>query len=152
MILDMIQDCRYSRRSTDRWTLSKNSTTRQMDSRVWRKAGLYWRMIVFFTYIQGSYLYPAKYNLEWIRCLTYLQAWSPIHPFVLPAWTTSPSNPAKSALLFLCRTEADSRPQISLPNISEKNLPSARRTPHRARPTSQTPYQILVLTIGTHQN
>jgi hypothetical protein len=29
MILDMIQGCRYLRRSTDRWTLSKNSTTRQ---------------------------------------------------------------------------------------------------------------------------
>jgi hypothetical protein len=29
MILDMIQGCRYSRKSTDRWTLSKNSTTRQ---------------------------------------------------------------------------------------------------------------------------
>jgi hypothetical protein len=33
-----------------------------------------------------------------------------------------------------------------LPNISEKILPSTRRTPHRAGPTSQTPYQILVLT------
>jgi hypothetical protein len=29
-------------------------------------------MIVYVTYIQGSYLYPAKYNLEWICCLTYL--------------------------------------------------------------------------------
>jgi hypothetical protein len=29
MILDMIQGCWYSRRSTDRWFLSKNSTTRQ---------------------------------------------------------------------------------------------------------------------------
>jgi hypothetical protein len=29
-------------------------------------------MIVFVTYIQETYLYPVKYNLEWIRCLTYL--------------------------------------------------------------------------------
>jgi hypothetical protein len=33
-----------------------------------------------------------------------------------------------------------------LPNTSEKSFPSSRRTPHRAGPTSQTPYQILVLT------
>jgi hypothetical protein len=48
--------------------------------------------------------------------------------------------------LFLCRTGADSRPQISLPNISEKILPSTKRTLYRTGPTSQTPYQILVLT------
>jgi hypothetical protein len=34
MILDMIQGCRYLRRSTDRWFLSKNSTTRLKDSKV----------------------------------------------------------------------------------------------------------------------
>jgi hypothetical protein len=39
MILDMIQGCRYLRRSTDRWFPSKNSTTRLKDSKVWRKAG-----------------------------------------------------------------------------------------------------------------
>jgi hypothetical protein len=33
-----------------------------------------------------------------------------------------------------------------LPNTSEKTFPSSRRTPYRAGPTSQTPYQILVLT------
>jgi hypothetical protein len=35
-----------------------------------------------------------------------------------------------------------------LPNTSEKFFPSSRRTPDRAGPTSQTPYQILVLTAG----
>jgi hypothetical protein len=34
-----------------------------------------------------------------------------------------------------------------LPNISEKILPSTRRTLYRTGPTSQTPYQILVLTV-----
>jgi hypothetical protein len=29
-------------------------------------------MIVFVTYIQGSYLYPVEYNCEWIHCLTKL--------------------------------------------------------------------------------
>jgi hypothetical protein len=33
MILDMIQGCRYLRRSTDQWFLSKNSTTRLKDSK-----------------------------------------------------------------------------------------------------------------------
>jgi hypothetical protein len=47
-----------------------DDTTR--DYRIWRKAGVYPRMIVLVTYIQGSYLYPVEYNFEWIRCLTYL--------------------------------------------------------------------------------
>jgi hypothetical protein len=34
MILDMIQGCRYLRRSTDRWLLSKNSMTRLKDSKI----------------------------------------------------------------------------------------------------------------------
>jgi hypothetical protein len=34
MILDMIQGCRYLWRLTDRWLLSKNSTTRLKDSKV----------------------------------------------------------------------------------------------------------------------
>jgi hypothetical protein len=36
-----------------------------------------------------------------------------------------------------------------LPNISENILPSTRRTLYRTGPTSQTPYQILVLTTTT---
>jgi hypothetical protein len=72
-----------------------------------------------------------------------LIAYPSIRPFCLSHVTVQSR---KISSLFLCRTEADSRPQISLPNISEKNLPSARRTPHRAGTTSQTPYQILVLT------
>jgi hypothetical protein len=44
------------------------------------------------------------------------------------------------------RRTADSRPQISLPKISENILPSTRRTLFRTGPTGQTPYQILVLT------
>jgi hypothetical protein len=44
---------------------------------------------------------------------------------------------------------ADSRPLILLPNTSKKTFPSTRRILHRAGPTSQTPYQILVLTVLT---
>jgi hypothetical protein len=106
-------------------------------------------MIVFVTYIQGSYLYPADYNCEWIHCLTKLDRLS-IHSSLL-IWATSPSNPAKSALLFLCRTGANSRPRISLPKISGNILPSTRRTLFRTGPTGQTHYQILVLTgVNSH--
>jgi hypothetical protein len=60
----------------------------------------------------------------------------------------SPSNPAKSALLFFCRTGADSRPRILLPKISEDVFPSTRRNLFRIGPTCHTPYQILVLTTS----
>jgi hypothetical protein len=53
MILDMKQGCQYLWRSTDRWTLSKNSTSRLKDSRVWRKAGLLWEC---FNY---NYIHPG---------------------------------------------------------------------------------------------
>jgi hypothetical protein len=59
MILDMIQGCRYLRRSTDRWLLSKNSTTRLKGLESWRKAGLLWNCSIPITDIKGSYLYPC---------------------------------------------------------------------------------------------
>jgi hypothetical protein len=58
MILDMMQGCRYLRRSTDRWLLSKNSTTRLKDSIGWRRAGLLWNCSIPITNTRGSYLYP----------------------------------------------------------------------------------------------
>jgi hypothetical protein len=39
--------------------------------------------------------------------------------------------------------------RLSLPNASEKSFLFTRRTPDRAGPTGQTPYQILVLTEST---
>jgi hypothetical protein len=59
MILDMIQGCRHLRKSTDRWTLSKNSTTRLKDSRVWRKAGLYWENFDYNYIHLGSLFIPC---------------------------------------------------------------------------------------------
>jgi hypothetical protein len=59
MILDMIKGCRYLRRSTYRLFLSKNSTTRLKDSKVWRKAGLLWNYSMSITNPKGSYLYPC---------------------------------------------------------------------------------------------
>jgi hypothetical protein len=59
MILDMIQGCRYLRRSTDRWLLSKNSRTRLKGLIGWRKAGLLWNCSIPITDIKGLYLYPC---------------------------------------------------------------------------------------------
>jgi hypothetical protein len=59
MILDMIQGCRHLRRLTDRWTLSKNSTTWLKDSRVWRKAGLYWENFDYNYIHPGSIFIPC---------------------------------------------------------------------------------------------
>jgi hypothetical protein len=48
---------------------------------------------VSFTYIQGSYLYPANYNCEWIHCLTKLDRLS-IHslPLIEPRHHPIPQN------------------------------------------------------------
>jgi hypothetical protein len=59
MILDMIQGCRYLRRSTDRWLLSKNSTTRLKDSKFGTGPVLLCRCSIPITYIKGLYLYPC---------------------------------------------------------------------------------------------
>jgi hypothetical protein len=60
MILDMIQGCRYLRRSTDRWLLSKNSTTRLEGLESWHGANLLWNCAIPLTNTKGSYLYPGS--------------------------------------------------------------------------------------------
>jgi hypothetical protein len=59
MILDMIQGCRYLRRSTDQWFLSKNSTTRLKDSKFGTGPVLLCRCSIPITDIKGLYLYPC---------------------------------------------------------------------------------------------
>jgi hypothetical protein len=59
MILDMIQGCRYLRRSTDRWLLSKNSTTQLKDSKVGTGPVLLWNCSIPITNTKGLYLYPC---------------------------------------------------------------------------------------------
>jgi hypothetical protein len=60
MILDMIQGCWYLQRSTDRWLLSKNSTTRLEGLESWHGAGLLWSCSIPITNTKGSYLYPCS--------------------------------------------------------------------------------------------
>jgi hypothetical protein len=56
----MIQGCRYLRRSTDRWLLSRNSTTRLKGLESWHGAGLLWNCSIPITNTKGSYLYPCS--------------------------------------------------------------------------------------------
>jgi hypothetical protein len=63
MILDMIQGCRYLRRSTDRWLLSKNSTTRLDGLESWHGAGLLWNCAIPITNTKG-YIYTL--SLTWL--------------------------------------------------------------------------------------
>jgi hypothetical protein len=59
MILDMIQGCWYLQRSTDRWLLSKNSTTRPEGLESWHEAGLLWYCLKPNTNTKVLYLYPG---------------------------------------------------------------------------------------------
>jgi hypothetical protein len=56
----MIQGCRYLRRSTDRWLLSKISTTRLEGLESWHGAGLLRNCSIPITNTKGSYLYPCS--------------------------------------------------------------------------------------------
>jgi hypothetical protein len=56
----MIQGCQYLRRSTDRWLLSKNSTTRLEGLKSWHRAGLLWNCSIPITNTKGLYLYPGS--------------------------------------------------------------------------------------------
>jgi hypothetical protein len=59
MILDMIQGCQYLWRLTDRWLLSKNSTTRLKDSKFGTGPVLLCRCSIPITDIKGLHLYPC---------------------------------------------------------------------------------------------
>jgi hypothetical protein len=59
MILDMIQGWRYLKRSTDRWLLSKNSTTRLKDSKFGTGLVLLCNCSIPITDTKGLYLYPC---------------------------------------------------------------------------------------------
>jgi hypothetical protein len=56
----MIQGCRYLRRSTDRWLLSKNSTTRLKGLEGWHGASLLWNCSMPITNTKGPCLYPCS--------------------------------------------------------------------------------------------
>jgi hypothetical protein len=145
MILDMIQGCRYLRRSTDRWTLSKNSTTRLKDSRVCRKAGLLWECFEY-NYIQPGFIFIPCHGMTpgGLRVQYLIPNLSPKCE-CLSIHSSLPLRPCHHAISqnqrkqSLCRTEANCRPQASLPNLFEETFLLPDGFFHQTRPTNQTP-------------
>jgi hypothetical protein len=126
----MIQGCRYLRRSTDRWLLSKNSTTRLKDSKGWRKAGLLWNCSIPITDTKGLYLYPCLNTtpgrLRVQHSLTKLMSWCQCpsrtrHQFVLSLCPGHVITHSRKTSFFkhkqsFCWMMAYCRLQASLPN------------------------------------
>jgi hypothetical protein len=128
MILDMIQGCRYLRRSTDRWTLSKNSTTRLKDSRVWRKAGSLWECFDY-NYIHPGFIFiPCRGMTPSGLRAQYLIPNLSLKRECLSIHSSLPLRPCHHAISrnqrkqSLYRTEANCRPQVPLPNPFEETF------------------------------
>jgi hypothetical protein len=134
MILDMIQGCRYLRRSTDRWLLSKNSTTRLKDSKDGTRPVCCEIVRFFITNAKGSYLYPCPNTTPSQPRLQHLlpklmpRRQCPSctrHQFVPSLYsghviTYSRMFPLPSAKQPFSRMMACFRPQASLPNALRK--------------------------------
>jgi hypothetical protein len=90
MILDMIQGCRYLWRSTDRWLLSKNSTTRLKDSKVGTgpvcceivRSILQTRRVYIYTLVLTRLLVDHEYNINVPVPMSVLHP-SSIRPFLI---------------------------------------------------------------------
>jgi hypothetical protein len=144
----MIQGCRYSWRSTDRWTLSKNSTTRQRTQGFGVKPVCIENVSNENTYIQGIYLYPVT---AWLRMdlIPNLSLNAIAYPSICPFRSSHVTTQSRktSATVFLPNGSKLSTAD-SFAEFFWRNLPSSGRTPHHVGPTGQTPYQILVLTVS----
>jgi hypothetical protein len=155
MILDVIQGCRYLRRSTDRWTLSKNSTTRQRTQGFGVKPVCYENVSNTITYNQGSYLYPVvawlledyAYNIWYLTYHPSANAYPSIRPFrsghvITQSHEISANSPFAE------------RKQLPTASFSVKsfwrNLPSPGQIfpPNWAHKSDSSLYQILVLTYA----
>jgi hypothetical protein len=150
MILDMIQGCRYLRRSTDRWLLSKNLTTRLKDSKVGVRPVLLWNCSIPITNIKGLYLYPCPNTtpdrlrvqhlipklMLWCQCPSRTVINSSL-PYIRAMSSRIPKNFLFKHKQFFCRMMAYCRPQASSPNpLRRFSCQMAFR--YQTRPTSQS--------------
>jgi hypothetical protein len=86
----MIQGCRYLRRSTDRWPLSKNSTTRLKDSKVGAgsvcceivRSLLQTRRVHIYTLVLTRFLVDHEYSINVSSPMSVLHP-SSIRPFLI---------------------------------------------------------------------
>jgi hypothetical protein len=151
MILDMIQGCRYLRRSTDRWLLSKNSTTRLKDSKVCTGSVLLCRCSIPITDIKGLYLYPCpnmapgRLRVQHLlpKLLSRHQCPSRTrHQFVPSLYPSHVITYSRKLPFFkrkqsFCRMMAYCRPQVSLPNPLRR-FSCRMAFLYQTRPTSQS--------------
>jgi hypothetical protein len=136
MILDMIQGCRYLRRSTDRWLLSKNSTSRLEGLESWHGAGLLWNCSIPITNTMGLYLYLVltrllvghDYNIYYSN----LTPWR--HVCLVSIINSSPSLYSIHVIMHSRMLFAFTRGTVLLPN--DDALPTAAPLPNALRKTS----------------
>jgi hypothetical protein len=167
MILDMIQGSRYLRRSTDRWLLSKNSTTRLEGLDSWHRAGLLWNCSIPITNTKGLYLYPgsnmtpSRPRLQYLlpKINTMVSCPSRIHHQLVSSFV---SNPRHHALL---NASAFIHGTVLLPNddvlptadastecFEENLLSNGVLLPNSAHMSVSSLYQFSVLTIVLIRN
>jgi hypothetical protein len=151
MILDMIQGCRYLRRSTDRWFLSKNSTTRLKDSMFGTGPVLLCGCSIPITDIKGLYLYlcpnttPGRLRVQHLMSKLMLRCQCPSrigHQLVLSLYrVTSPripeNFPLKAQTVLLPNDGALPTASI-LYRFLWGDFSSRMAFHHQARPTSQS--------------
>jgi hypothetical protein len=151
----MIQGCRYLRRSTDRWTLSKNSTTRLKDSRVWRKAGLLCECFDY-NYIHPGFIFiPCRgMTSSGLRAQYLIPILSPsanAYPSIRPFRSGHVTTQSRE---IIANSPFVERKQLPTANSSAesfwRNLPSSGRIflPSWAHKSDSLLYQILVLTYA----
>jgi hypothetical protein len=147
----MIQGCRYLRRSTDRWLLSKNSTTRLEGLESWHRpvcceivrSLLQTLRVHIYTLFLTRLLVGHDYNIYCIKLIPQRQCPSRTrHQFVPSLYsshviTHSRILPLPSMKQLFCRMMTYSRPQTPLPNALKKT--SCRMWfLHQTRPTGQS--------------
>jgi hypothetical protein len=158
----MVQGCRYLRRSTNRWLLSKNSTTRLEGHKGWHGAGLLWNCSIPITNTKGIYtlaltrlLVDHDHN---IYCLK-LIPWR--HVRLVSIINPSPSLYSIHVITHSRMLSAFTHGTVLLPNddalpttdastecFEENLLPNGALLPNSAHMSISFLYQFLVLTMS----
>jgi hypothetical protein len=156
MILDMIQGCRYLRRSTDRWLLSKNSTTRLKDSKVGAgpvcceivRCQLQTRRVYIYTLVLTRLLVNHEYNINVPAPMSVLHP-SSIRPFLIfrPRRHVFPNVSFSKHKTTLLPNDGVLPTAGTFTECLEENfLPNGVSLPNSAHKLVSFVYQFLVLT------
>jgi hypothetical protein len=153
----MIQGCRYLRRSTDRWLLSKNSMTRLGGLESWNGAGLLWICSIPITNTKGLYLYPgsnttpSRPRLQHLspKINTMASCSSRIHHQFIPFFISNPRHHEFPNVFCFHPWNSSSAEWRCTPD-RRRLLPNALRNgallPNSAHMSVSSMYQFLVLT------